>query len=117
MLLDFKKSKLYIGITLVIQAISFIALFIMMYSKKSKYASAFLTLGLIEGAIGAYLLYMQKLEDDIDYEDDFGDFLKRDYGVDENFDDADFDTVDEPDDDNNEIVIPIDESVDETEFN
>lgn len=117
MLLDFKKSKLYIGITLVIQAISFITLFIMLYSKKSKYATAFLTLGIIGGAVGAYLLYMQKLEDDIAYEDDFGDFLKREYDVDENFDDADFDTVDEPNDDNKEIVIPIDESVDENEFN
>lgn len=117
MLLDFKKSKLYIGITLVIQAISFITLFILLYSKKRRYATAFFALGIIGGAVGVYLLYMQKLEDETDYEDDFGDFLKREYGADENFDDADFDTVDEPDDDVNEIVIPIDESVDETEFN
>lgn len=116
MLLVFKKSKLYIGITLVIQAISFISLFVMLYSKKRSYASAFLILGIIGGAIGAYLLYLQKLEDDLEYEDDFGEFLRRKYDVNECFEDADFDTVDEPEDDVNEILIPIDESVDETEF-
>lgn len=116
MLLNLKKSKLYIGITLIIQAISFVALFLITYSKKRSFATAFLAMGLIGGAVGAYLLYLQKLDDDIDYEDDFGDFLKRDYSAHENFDDADFDTVDEPDDNVDEIEIPIDESVDETEF-
>lgn len=115
MLTVLKKTKLYIGITLIIQTISFISLFIMLYSKKRNFATAFLVLGIIGGAIGAYLLYLQKVEDDMEYEDDFGEFLRRKYEVNE-FDDGDFDTVDEPEDDVDEVPIPIDESVDETEF-
>lgn len=116
MLMIFKKSKLYIGITLVIQAISFISVFIMLYSKKRSFANVFLILGMIGGAVGAYLLYMQKIEDDFEYEDDFGEFLRRKYDANESFEDSDFDTVDKPEDDFSEIVIPVDDSVDETEF-
>ncbi len=116
MLMIFKKSKLYIGITLVIQAISFVSLFFMLYSKKRSFANAFLILGIIGGAVGAYLLYMQKTEDDLEFEDDFGEFLRRKYDANECFEDADFDTVDKPEDDFGEIVIPVDDSVDETEF-
>lgn len=116
MLLNFKKTKLYIGISLMIQAISFIALFIMLYTKKRSYSSAFLVLGVLGGAVGAYLLYLQKLEDDLEYEDNFDEFLRRKYDINDNFDDTDFETVDKPEDDMDEIEIPIDESVDETEF-
>lgn len=51
-----KNWKLITGITLLIEAVSFIVLFFMLYSKKKSLAATFLALGSIGGAAGAYLV-------------------------------------------------------------
>ena len=51
-----KKTRLYVAIALVVQAVSFAAMFIILCAKKKSIAYAFLALAALEGAAGAYLL-------------------------------------------------------------
>ena len=76
----FKKTKLYVAISLLVQSVSFIALFFVFLCKdKKRTASAFLTLGAFGGIAGTLLLLQQKneesFEDDLDFEDFDDDFF------------------------------------------
>ena len=52
----FKKYKFTIGITLLVQSVSFIVLFFLLYKKKKSLANTFLALSAVGGIAGAYLV-------------------------------------------------------------
>lgn len=53
----FKKSKLYIGISLIVQAVSFLILFFSFRNKKKSLAATFFVTALTGGIIGGLCLY------------------------------------------------------------
>ncbi len=57
-----KKTRLYVGIALIVQAISFVFMFLILCAKKKSIAAAFLAVAAMEGLCGAYLLYQEKEE-------------------------------------------------------
>ena len=62
-----KKTRLYVGRSLIVQAFSVLIMFLILCTKKKSIAAAFLAVAAMEGAVGAYLLYQQRddaLEDD-----------------------------------------------------
>ncbi|MBQ2119245.1 MAG: hypothetical protein II192_09320 [Clostridia bacterium] len=70
-----KKTRLYVGITLLVQAVSFVIMFIILAAKKKSLAAAFLAVAAMEGAAGGYLLWQYR-QDEKEYEAQFGeDFL------------------------------------------
>lgn len=118
-----KESKLYIGIALVVQSVSFLALFLISYNKRREESGAFLAMGAVFGIVGAYLLALERLEDDNIY----GDF-SRHFNNDFDFDDDSYDGDSDIEDDvvkdakqekakDEQIEIPVDETADESEFN
>jgi len=78
-----KKSKLYIGIALVIQCFAFVIAALISFGKRREESGALLAVAAISGAIGAYLIAIDTLDD----EDVYGDFSNH-------FDDFDFDDDD-----------------------
>lgn len=75
-----KKTRLYVGISLVVQAFSCLIMFLILCTKKKSIAAAFLAVAAMNGVAGAYLLYQHKseLEEDnfdpsryFDLDDDF----------------------------------------------
>ncbi len=60
----FKKTKLVVGVSLIVQALSSIVMFFILVGKKKSIAGAFLALAAISGAAGGYLLYDCKQEED-----------------------------------------------------
>ena len=66
-----KKTRLYVGITLIVQAISFVFMFILLCAKKKSIAAAFLAVATMEGCAGAYLLWQYK-QDLNEIDDGFG---------------------------------------------
>jgi len=73
-----KKTRLFVGIALVVQAISFVFMFIILCAKKKSIAAAFLAVAAMEGCAGGYLLWQYK-QDLIEEEEKFGaDFLADD---------------------------------------
>ncbi len=57
------KNKFYIGITLLAQATSFLAMFLMLFRKKKSLSKAVLAVSVISGAIGAFLLYLDSKDE------------------------------------------------------
>ena len=57
-----KKTRLYVGIALIVQAISSLIMFLILCTKKKSVAAAFLAVAAMEGACGAYLLYQEKAD-------------------------------------------------------
>ena len=55
-----KRTRLYVGISLVVQAFSFLIMFLILCTKKKSIAAAFLAVAAMEAACGAYLLYQEK---------------------------------------------------------
>ncbi|MBQ8508935.1 MAG: hypothetical protein IJ493_03415 [Clostridia bacterium] len=53
-----KKTKFYVGITMLIQSASFMAMFIMLCRKKKSLSKAILAVALAGGITGACLLYL-----------------------------------------------------------
>ena len=53
----FKKTKLYVGVALVVNALTSFITFIILLCKKKSSAGAFLAFSAMSGAAGAYLLY------------------------------------------------------------
>lgn len=102
-----KKSRLFVGITLVVQAISFLCMFLILWAKKKSIASAFLALSAAEGAAGAYLLYQLKAEREEEFNPD--DYLDE-------YDEFDLDDSMITDEGPEVIEIPVDESATEEEF-
>ena len=75
-----KKTRLYVAIALVVQAVSFAAMFIILCAKKKSIAYAFLALAALEGAAGAYLL--KEIKDE-EAEFDPEEFLDDDFELDD----------------------------------
>lgn len=101
-----KKTKFYTGIALLVQAVSFLVLFIMMFNKKRSLGNALLIISAAGGIAGAILIYKQILED---YDNKHLKSVVEDYETgffDDNHDDDDI-IIQE---------IPVDDTVDETEF-
>ncbi|MBQ7172134.1 MAG: hypothetical protein IJR89_07650 [Clostridia bacterium] len=70
-----KKTRLYVGIALLVQAFSFVIMFIILAAKKKSLAAAFLAVAAMEGAAGGYLVWQHR-QDEKEYEAQFGeDFL------------------------------------------
>ena len=59
-----KKTRLYVGITLIVQAISFVFMFILLCAKKKSISAAFLAVSAMGGGAAAYLFYQLKEEND-----------------------------------------------------
>ncbi|MBQ8551847.1 MAG: hypothetical protein IJ428_03430 [Clostridia bacterium] len=94
-----KKTKFYVGITLIVQAVSFAALFIALCRKKRSVANAILAIAAIGGITGAVLLYLDSKDElkrrkiiaardaccaeDLDGYDDLYDFDTEDESEDE----------------------------------
>ncbi len=57
-----KKTRLFVGIALVVQAVSFLFMFLILCTKKKSIAAAFLAVAAMEGLSGAYLLYQEKTD-------------------------------------------------------
>ena len=76
-----KKTRLYVGITLIVQAISFVFMFILLCAKKKSIAAAFLAVAAMEGCAGGYLLWQYK-QDLNEIDEGFG----TDFFGDEEFD-------------------------------
>ena len=55
----FKKFRPFIAITLLIQSISMIVLFFMLYKKKRSLANAFLAFAAVGGALGGILFWQE----------------------------------------------------------
>jgi hypothetical protein len=99
-----KKTKFYIGIALLVQAITFLILFIMVFNKKRSLGGAILAIAAAGGIAGAILVYKQAVEEFDsshlksiveDYEQGFSNDIHDDIILHE---------------------VPVDDTVDETEF-
>lgn len=64
----FKKTKLYVGVSLIVQAITSLVMFFILLGKKKSIAGAFLALAAVSGAAGGYLIYDCKKEADLDFD-------------------------------------------------
>lgn len=58
-----QKTKLYAGITLFVQSFSFLAMFIMLFRKRTGFANVFLAIAAVSGAVGAALLYLDSKDE------------------------------------------------------
>ncbi len=59
-----KKTRLYVGISLIVQAFTCLIMFLILCTKKKSIASAFLAVAAMNGVAGAYLIYQHKNEPD-----------------------------------------------------
>ena len=107
-----KKTRLYVGIALVVQAVSFAIMFIILCAKKKSIAAAFLAVAAMEGCAGGYLLWQYK-EDMKELDGDFG----ADFFGDDEFDFGD-DAIsaDLFGDDEGGEEIPVDTEASEADF-
>ncbi len=94
----FKKTAFYAGITLMVQSVSMLVLFFLLFAKKKSLATVLLAMSAAGGITGAYLLY--KHSERVKAEEDL---LSEFLGDDEYIGDDD-------------IEILTDEEVDEAEF-
>lgn len=66
----FKKSKLHVAVSLMVQSVTMFVLFIILAVKKKSIAGAFLAVAAIEGSAGAYLLCQLKKEKKEEFDPD-----------------------------------------------
>ena len=69
-----KKSKLVVAVSLLVQSVTFFALFCILWAKKKSLAGAFLAVAAMGGATGAYLVVQMKkeiAETAVEFDDDF----------------------------------------------
>ena len=57
-----KKTKLFVGIALLVEAVIALATFVSLVAKKKSIAAAFLAMSAVGGAVGAYLICKSKYE-------------------------------------------------------
>ena len=114
----FKRSRFYVAIALLVQAVTLCVLFFFFMFKKKSVAAALLAIAALEGATGAYLLAQIKEEEDEfdpnDYlnSDDFAfDFDEGDIAAELARDDDDEAPIEEP------YTIKREDDVSEDEFN
>lgn len=96
--------------TLLVQSISFIAVFVMLFAKKRSTAAVFLILGAAGGLAGSYMLILELIADAENFTRSFND---KDIDIEE--DDIPSDEPEAPTA-KRSIEIPVDETADETEF-
>lgn len=86
-----RKTRLYVGIALVVQAFSSLIMFLILCTKKKSVASAFLAVAAMNGVAGAYLLYQHKneLEEEEDNFDPSQYFADDDFTFDDSMINAD----------------------------
>ncbi len=76
-----KKTRLYVGISLIVQAFTCLFMFLILCAKKKSVASAFLAVAAMNGVAGVYLLYQHKTEAEAQFDpsryfdDDEKDFI------------------------------------------
>ena len=63
----FKKTKIYVGISLLVQAVSAIFMFFILLGKKRSISGAFMALATVCGVAGAYLLYDCKKDEELSF--------------------------------------------------
>ena len=63
----FKKTKLIVGVSLLVQAVTSVVMFFILLGKKKSIAGAFLALAAVSGAAGGYLLYDCKKDEDLTF--------------------------------------------------
>ena len=63
----FKKTKLYVGVSLLVQAVSAVFMFFILLGKKKSLAGAFMALATVCGVAGAYLLYDCKKDEELSF--------------------------------------------------
>ena len=63
----FKKTKLYVGVSLLVEAVTSIVMFFILLGKKKSIAGAFLALAAVSGAAGGYLLYDCKKDEELEF--------------------------------------------------
>ena len=63
----FKKSKICVGIALLVQSVSSVVMFFVLLGKKKSIAGAFLALAALSGAAGGYLLYDGTREEELSF--------------------------------------------------
>lgn len=110
-----RKSRLFVGIALVVQAVSFVALFLIFAARKRSLAAGFLAVAALEGTAGTYLLWQYKEE--ARSKDTLGDlcndsFFDDDFDLDESMLKSDL----ESDEDIEAGAIPVDEDASEDDF-
>jgi hypothetical protein len=98
-----KKTKFYVGLTLIVQSLTFIALSIVLFTKlKKNYAGLLLGFGTASGIAGALMIYKQirrVIEDDrileamdelLDEEENTRPYLRREVPVDDTASEEEF---------------------------
>ena len=63
----FKKTKLYVGVSLLVQAVSAVFMFFILVGKKKSISGAFMALATVCGVAGAYLLYDCKKDEELSF--------------------------------------------------
>ena len=61
----FKKTKLYVSVSLLVQAVSALFMFFILLGKKKSLSGAFMALAVACGVSGAYLLYDCKKDEEL----------------------------------------------------
>jgi hypothetical protein len=114
-----RRTRLIVAVGLIVQAVSFFAMFIILCAKKKSISAAFLAVATLEGAAGAYLLWQVKREEEDEvfgnFMDDDDDFMD-DIDLDESMLNADLNSEDDFSD-ISVADIPKDEDASEEEFN
>lgn len=64
----FKKTKLFVGVSLLVQAVSAMFMFFILIGKKKSISGAFMALATVCGVAGAYLLYDCKKDEELFFE-------------------------------------------------
>ncbi|MFA6730831.1 MAG: hypothetical protein WCR95_07530 [Eubacteriales bacterium] len=80
-----KKTKIVVGICLIVQAIAFLALFLIYWERKRSLAKTFAAFAAVGGGVGAFLIYQAKNKPSLplgslfdDEDDDFEGSFKED---------------------------------------
>ena len=63
----FKKTKLFVGVALLVQTVTSVFMFFILLAKKKSIAGAFLALAALTGAAGGYILYDCKKEEELSF--------------------------------------------------
>ena len=98
-----EKTRFYVGLTLIVQSLSFIALSIVLFAKQKKnYAGLLLGFGVAGGIAGSVLIFKQirrVIEDDrileamdelLDEDEDYKPYHRREVPVDDTASEAEF---------------------------